>query len=139
MAQTVRDVMTANPRSLKASESIAAAAMLMRDEGINTVVVTQGGKIRGIVTDRDIVVRAVADGASSTVTQLGDICSTDTVTVPSDTSIDDAIEIMRMRSIRRLPVVDGDRVIGVVGAEDIVLDRPRAPRLADVTLSDTDT
>jgi CBS domain-containing protein len=139
MAQTVQDVMTPNPRALKASETIVEAARVMRDEDIGTVIVTQGEQIRGIVTDRDIVVRAIADGASPSATQLGDICSDHVEMVTLDTAIDDAIEIMRMRAIRRLPVVDGGRPIGIVSIGDLAIERDRSSALADISAAQPNT
>jgi CBS domain-containing protein len=136
MAQTIRDVMTSNPRTLKASDTINTAASVMRDEDIGTVIVTQGDQVRGIVTDRDIVVRAVADGASTSSTQLGDLCSEDVVSVTSDTSIEDATEIMRMKAIRRLPVVDGGRAIGIVSIGDLAIERDRDSALADISAAE---
>ena len=139
MAATVRDVMTANPRTLKASDTVATAAKLMRDEDIGTIIVTQGGKIRGVVTDRDIVVRSVADGANPANAQLGDMCSGDVETVTPDTTLDDATEIMRMRAIRRLPVVEGDRVIGVISIGDLAIERDRTSALADISSAKPNT
>jgi CBS domain-containing protein len=133
MAQTVQDVMTSNPRTLKANDTIANAARLMRDDDIGTIIVTQGDQIRGVVTDRDIVVRAVADGADVSSMQLGDVCSGDIETVAPNTSIDDAVEIMRMRSIRRLPVVDGGRAVGVVSIGDLAIERDSTSALADIS------
>jgi CBS domain-containing protein len=133
MAQTVQEVMTANPRTCKASDTIIDAARIMRDEDIGDVIVTQGDQIRGVVTDRDIVVRAIAEGANPGGTQLGDVCSSDVETVTPDTSVDDAIEIMRMRAIRRLPVVDNGRPIGIVSIGDLALERDRGSALADIS------
>ncbi|MDQ1519034.1 MAG: hypothetical protein QOI55_107 [Actinomycetota bacterium] len=139
MAQTVKDVMTRNPRLLKASETIVDAARVMRDENIGTVIVTQGDRIRGIVTDRDIVVRAIADGANPSSTQLGDIVSDHVETVTPDTDIDDAIEIMRMRAIRRLPVVDSGRPVGIVSIGDLAIERDRSSALADISAAQPNT
>jgi CBS domain-containing protein len=125
--------MTSNPRTLKASDTVANAARTMRDDDIGTVIVTQGDQIRGVVTDRDIVVRAVADGADVSSMQLGDVCSGNVETVTPDTSIDDAVEIMRMRSIRRLPVVDGGRAVGVVSIGDLAIERDSTSALADIS------
>jgi CBS domain-containing protein len=136
MARTIRDVMTSNPRTLKASDTISTAATVMRDEDIGTVIVTQGDKVRGIVTDRDIVVRAVADGANTSSTQLGDLCSDGVVTVTTDTSIEDAVEIMRMKAIRRLPVVDGGRAIGIVSIGDLAIERDSDSALADISAAE---
>lgn len=133
MAQTVQDVMTSNPRTLKASDTVANAARTMRDDDIGTVIVTQGDQIRGVVTDRDIVVRAVADGVDVSSMQLGDVCSGNVETVTPDTSIEDAVEIMRMRSIRRLPVVEGGRAVGVLSIGDLAIERDRKSALADIS------
>jgi CBS domain-containing protein len=126
--------MTSNPRTLDASETIRTAARVMRDEDIGAVIVTEGDRVRGIVTDRDIVVRAVAEGADAAKTTLGDIASSDIETVTPETSVEDAIEIMRMKAIRRLPVVDGDgRPVGIVSIGDLALERDRDSALADIS------
>jgi CBS domain-containing protein len=140
MAQALRDVMTANPRTLDASETIRTAARLMRDEDIGPVIVTEGDRIRGIVTDRDIVVRAVADGADVARTTLGDIASSNIETVTPDTSVEDAIEIMRMKAIRRLPVVEQQgRPVGIVSIGDLAVERDRDSALADISAAPPNT
>ena len=140
MAQTVDDVMTRNPRTLKASDTIATAARVMRDEDIGAVIVTQGNAIGGVVTDRDIVVRAIADGANSKSMQLGDIGSDDVVTVTPGTSIDDAIEIMRMKAVRRLPVVgDAGEPIGILSIGDLAIERDSDSALADISAAEPNT
>jgi CBS domain-containing protein len=139
MARTVSDVMTNNPRTLKASDSIVTAAQTMRDQNIGTVIVTQGGKIRGLVTDRDIVVRGIADGADMRDTKLGDICSADIETVTLDTSIEDAVEIMRLKAIRRLPVLDGNKPVGVVSLGDLAMERDSESALAGISAAKPNT
>jgi len=140
MAQTVRDVMTANPRASKANDTIATAARVMRDEDIGAVIVTQGDTIRGIVTDRDIVVRAVAEGANAGTTQLGEIVSENVETVTPGTGIDDAVTIMRMKAVRRLPVVDDNgRPIGIVSIGDLAIERDSDSALADISAAEPNT
>jgi CBS domain-containing protein len=140
MAQTVRDVMTTNPRTLKASDTIATAARVMRDDDIGGVIVTQGDTIRGIVTDRDIVVRAVADGANASKSQLGDIVTEGVETVTPDTNLDDVITIMRMKAVRRLPVVDdGGGAIGIVSIGDLAMERDSDSALADISAAEPNT
>jgi CBS domain-containing protein len=133
MAQTVKDVMTSNPRALKASDTVVRAAQVMRDEDLGTVIVTQGDSIRGIVTDRDLVVRAIAEGADTNAMQLGDVCSGGIETVTPDTSIEDVVEIMRMKAVRRLPVVENGRAIGIVSIGDLAMERDSTSALADIS------
>src|SRR5262245_28642929 len=105
MAEQVREVMTADPECVSTSDTTDKAAKVMRDKDIGSVVVTQnGGSVAGIVTDRDIVVRAVADAKHPEETKVEDVCSTNPTTVSADDSIADAIKCMRDENIRRVPV-----------------------------------
>src|SRR5947207_6760459 len=107
MATAIRDVMTTNPIVYPATATVAEAAQGMREFDIGDVLVEVDGKVAGIVTDRDIVVRAIADGKSPATVRLGEICSEMLVTLaPSDT-IERAIELVRDYSLRRVPVCQG--------------------------------
>jgi CBS domain-containing protein len=139
MAQTVRDVMTKNPRTLEAGDAIVDAGRVMRDEDIGAVIVTEGNGLLGVVTDRDIVVRAIADGRDPSTTKLRDVCSADVETVTPDTSIEDAIEIMRMRAIRRIPVVEGAKPVGIVSIGDLAMERDGDSALADISAAKPNT
>ena len=132
MAQTVTDVMTPNPVTFDAGASLQDAARAMRDEDIGDVIVTDGGRACGIVTDRDIAVRAVADGRDPS-TRLGDVCSRDVVTVGPDDAVEDAIRVMREHAIRRVLVMDGERMAGVVSLGDLAMERDPNSVLADVS------
>ena len=104
MAQKIRDVMTPNPTALPATTSIADAAHAMRDKDIGDVIVLDGGnRVCGMVTDRDIVVRAVADDRHPSEVRLGDICSRDLTAVGPDDAVEDAVWRMRENALRRLP------------------------------------
>jgi len=91
MAQSVRDVMTTDPASVSSDASAAEAATLMRDQDTGAIVVEDGGNLRGLVTDRDIVVRAVAEGRNPLDVKVADICSGDLVTLTPDQSVTEAV------------------------------------------------
>jgi CBS domain-containing protein len=118
--ERVRDVMTVSTTRLPADQTVTAAARLMEAENVGDVIVTGvSDDIRGVVTDRDIAVRAVARGLDPKTTSLGDICSTDLVTVGSDTKLEEAARVMAERAVRRLPVVDDGKLVGVVSLGDL--------------------
>ena len=119
MAQSIRDFMTTNPITMQAASSVADAARTMRDSNIGDVIVLDNGRIRGIVTDRDIVVRAVAEGRDPFTTRLADVCSQELTTLSPTDSVEDAVSLMREKAIRRLPVVEGGKPIGIVSIGDL--------------------
>jgi CBS domain-containing protein len=133
MAQTVQEVMTRNPRTLGADASIEEGARVMRDEDIGDVIVTEGDQVAGIATDRDIVVRAVADGREPAQTRLRDVASMDPTTISPTDSVDDAIRIMREQAVRRLPVCENGRAVGIVSLGDLAMERDQRSVLADVS------
>jgi CBS domain-containing protein len=122
MAVSVRDVMTSRPVTCETSTSIEEAARLMRDRDIGDVLVCDGDVLRGIVTDRDIVVRCVAGGADVSRSTVGDVCTGDVMSVSPDTSVEDAARAMREGAVRRLPVVEGGRAIGIVSLGDLAVE-----------------
>ena len=118
--ERVRDVMTMSVSRLPSDQTVTAAARLMEAENVGDVVVTgMAGDLRGVVTDRDIAVRAVARGLDPKTTELGEICTGDLVTVASDTKLADAEALMADRAVRRLPVVDDGKVVGIVSLGDV--------------------
>jgi CBS domain-containing protein len=131
--QSVADVMTANPVVLDSDAPLADAARAMRDSGIGDVIVLEGGTICGIATDRDIVVRAIAAGKDPAATPLGDICSKDVTTLSPDSPVDDAVRLMRQKAVRRLPVVEGDRPVGVLSLGDLAIERDSGSALAEIS------
>lgn len=117
---SIREVMFTDPRTLSATATITEAALVMRDEDIGDVIVMDDGdQLCGIVTDRDIVIRALADG--ETTAKLGDICSRDVTTLPPDAQVGDAVKLMTEKAIRRLPIVDKGRPIGIVSLGDLAV------------------
>jgi len=130
MAHTVSDVMTAKPVVLDASDSVLDAARAMREHGIGDVVVAQDKHVVGILTDRDIAIRVVAEGKSTDL-PLGECCTRDIAMVSPNASLDDALTIMSDQAVRRLPVVSENGLEGIVTFGDIVRERhPDSPLAA---------
>jgi len=130
----VVEVMTPNPTTLPAGASIADAARVMRHEDIGCVLVASDhGVVRGLVTDRDITVRAVAEGKDPEKTPLGDVCSVELVQLsPSDT-VAEAARIMAEYSVRRLRVVDGHDTVGIVSLGDLAQARDPGSTLGAIS------
>jgi CBS domain-containing protein len=122
MPQTVAEVMTREPRVIQAEVPVLAAAEQMRDNAIGAVIVEDDGQLVGILTDRDIVVRVVADQRDPS-TPVGQVCSTELQAVTPHTLVDDAIQIMRESAVRRLPVVEGSRTVGILSLGDLAIER----------------
>lgn len=122
MHHQIRDVMTPNPVTLRSNATIEEAAMVMRDDGIGDVLVVEDGSLYGIVTDRDIVVRAIARHLPLT-TKLREIASRNPVSVSPDDGVEQAIELMRQHAIRRMPVVEDGCPVGIVSLGDLAEER----------------
>jgi CBS domain-containing protein len=135
MALRVRDVMTANPVAIEEEASVVEAARAMRDGNFGSVIVVKepGGAVCGMVTDRDIAVRVVAEGVDPSKVQLADICEGDVVTVGLDEPVDNVAKLMRDRAIRRVPVLDGARLVGVVSLGDLAKNMDEADDLAKIS------
>src|SRR4030081_400729 len=133
MAQTIREIMTAQPVTMEDSATVSDAARAMRDAQHRRCHCRQGGSVRGVVTDRDIVVRAVAQGRDPKALKLGEIFSGDVVTVAPDDSVDKVVTLMRDKAIRRVPVVEGNRPIGVVSIGDLAMEKDKRSALADIS------
>ncbi len=126
----IRDVMTANPTCVSPDDSIQNAARIMRDEDTGVVPVVENGRPVGIVTDRDIVVRAVAeDGQLNRC--IRDIVTGNIVSASPDMSTREAAELMSEHQVRRLPVVENDRLVGIVSIGDLAVKEGRDSRVGD--------
>ena len=132
MAQIIADLMARDPISCPPDAPIRTAAELMRDRDTGDVVVVEGGTLRGIVTDRDIAVRAVADGQGPD-TPLSEVLSEDVVALRPDDRIERAVDLMREHAVRRLPVVEDDRLVGIVSIGDLAMERDSDSALADIS------
>ena len=133
MASTVEEIMTRDPRTVEIGDSLVDASRAMRDGDIGNVIVTDGGQVAGILTDRDIVVRTIAEGRDPQATRVGDICSSSVRTLGPGDSVDAAAQAMGEDGIRRLPVVSDGELIGVVSLGDLAQDRDAGPPLANIS------
>ena len=138
-AREVRDVMSALPETVTPETSIKDAARIMADQGIGDVIIVEPDKERviGIVTDRDIAIRAIAKGMGPS-TKVGDICSRDLIAVEPASTLLEALDLMKGLNVRRLPVVEGDRAIGVVSLGDLSNEAGAGPALADISAASPD-
>ncbi|MFE0416137.1 CBS domain-containing protein [Streptomyces tendae] len=135
MTQYVRDVMTGDPVTVEPLTSVTAVARIMRDRDLGAVLVTEGDRLRGLVTDRDLVVRSVAGGGDPDRTTVAGACSDDVVTVRSDEELDHAVRLMREHAVRRVPVVDDGRPVGIVSLGDLAMERDPRSALGDISVA----
>jgi CBS domain-containing protein len=133
MAQSIRDIMTADPRTVEPDATLADAAKAMAQGDIGAVLVTEQGRVTGILTDRDIVVRAVAEGRDPSTTKVAAVCSSDPVTLTVDQTVEDAIRVVHDHDVRRIPIVEDGRAAGVVSIGDLAMERDAGPALADIS------
>ena len=131
MAKSVRDVMTEGPRSIGASASVVEAAQLMREKHIGSLAITDDEQLVGMITDRDITTRVVSEAADPKTTSVGDVCSRDVISVEADKDHEEAVELMAHHQVRRLPVVEQDRLIGIVAVADVAFEA-ESERAAEV-------
>jgi len=129
---TVRDVMTAEPIVLQQDQSIADAARAMRDNAVGSVLVVAGDKLCGLVTDRDIVVRGLAESAPPD-SPVGAVCSPDLVAVDAGDDTAEALRVMQANAVRRLPVMDNGRIVGMVSIGDLAVEQDDESALADIS------
>lgn len=129
----VQDVMTPNPRTASPETNVTELAGMMRANDTGFIPIVEDGQLKGVVTDRDIVIRAIADGRSPEECSAQDVCSTGIVTVSASESANTAARQMRDAHVRRVAVVDDDRFVGVVAIGDLapVLDPDSA--LAEIS------
>ena len=119
-SRQVRDVMTKNPQTVTSKDNIVAAARIMRDSDTGVVPVVENKKIIGLITDRDIVVRMVAESRSANDVNVSELMSKSVRTVREDTPVNDVLTLMSSASVRRVPVVNSsDELVGIVSMGDI--------------------
>jgi CBS domain-containing protein len=135
MTRTIKDVMTSKPIVYPASATIAEAAQGMRELDIGDVLVERDGVVCGIVTDRDIVVRAVADSSAPDIVTVGEICSDVLVSLSPSDSIEKATQLMRDHALRRVPVIQDGTAIGIVTLGDLSIERDSSSTLAAISSS----
>jgi CBS domain-containing protein len=133
MGQSIREVMTADPHTVSTDATLQEAAREMKTDDIGAVLVEDKGSVAGILTDRDIVVRAIAEGRDPSSTKVGDVASRDVATLTPDSSVEDAIKIVREQHVRRIPVIQDGRPAGIVSIGDLAIERDTDSALADIS------
>jgi CBS domain-containing protein len=129
----IREVMSAAPETVEAGTPIREAAEAMRQADIGNVIVVEDDRVTGILTDRDIAVRAVAEGRDPATTRVRDVMTSSPVTIAPTASVKEAIDMMHEHDIRRLPVVENGRPVGVVALGDVSMSPSAQPLLADIS------
>jgi CBS domain-containing protein len=120
MGKRIQEVMTSDPRSVSPDAPVADASRIMRDEDTGIVPIVEDGKLIGTITDRDIVVRLIAESRDASSAIVRDIASTDLVTVDPLQDLDEALRLMAQHQVRRLPVVEEDgRLVGILSQADV--------------------
>ncbi|MFF4211695.1 CBS domain-containing protein [Streptomyces sp. NPDC001796] len=133
MADFVREVMTQGVVAVLPDASLVEAAQLMRAEDIGDVLVAEDGHVVGVLTDRDIALRAVADGADPLTVSARAVCTPDPVVVGPDDPVSTAVDLMRGHAVRRLPVVEDGRPVGMVSLGDLAVAQDPTSALADIS------
>src|SRR5881392_4118105 len=120
MGKSIRDLMSANPCAIDADRPVAYAAKMMKQEDVGLAPVVEGQRLVGTLTDRDIVVRVVAEGGDPQTVKVREVASHDLVIVDPQQDLDEALKLMASHQVRRLPVVEEDgRIVGVLAQADI--------------------
>jgi CBS domain-containing protein len=136
MTKLVRDIMTTDPVTLGSDATAAEAARRMRDDGIGDVVVADADNVLGIVTDRDLVVRVLADGRDPEQTPLAEVASAELVSIAPDAPAWEAARLMRENAVRRLLVMDSDQLAGMVSIGDLAIEQDERSALADISAAE---
>ena len=129
----VRDVMSAAPVCMAPGEPVSAAARAMKQHGIGTVLVLTDGRLSGLVTDRDITVRVLAENRDPRTTPIGDICSSEVVVLDPDDDLAQAARLVRDRAVRRIPVLRNGTPVGVISSGDLALEKDARAVLSGVS------
>jgi len=130
----VRDVMTKDPQTVEPGDSIEDAAKKMKEADTGALLVVDGDDLKGIVTDRDIVTGAVAEGNSDA--KVEDVCSSDTTTIEPGAELKDAISKMRDAKVRRLPVVEDGDPVGIVSLGDLAIEADDDSALKEISAAE---
>lgn len=133
MTTTVSDYMNTNLITLESSDSAVDAARRMRESAVGDVLVMERGRLHGIVTDRDLVVRCLAESRNPEETPLADLCTAEPATLSPDDELDAAAQTMKDKGVRRLPVVSDKGVVGILSIGDLALIRDRESVLGCVS------
>ena len=120
MAQTARDVMTGDPQCIGENETVSEAARKLSELGVGAMPICgEDDRLMGILTDRDIVIKVVAKGNDPDSTKAGELGDGKLVTIGADDSVNEALQTMKEHKVRRLPVIDGHALVGIVSIADL--------------------
>jgi CBS domain-containing protein len=133
MARTINEVMTHDPRMIRPTDTVHDAAREMRDGDVGAVLIEDGGRLAGIVTDRDIVIRTVADGRDPDEVKVDEVATKDVEALSPDQSLHDAVQFMRDHDVRRVPVVQDGRPVGIISLGDLAVELDANSALADIS------
>lgn len=117
---TLRDIMTTDVDYCTTDDNVFEAALKMRDENVGLIPVLEDGRLMGVITDRDIVTRSIAEKKPNS-TKITDVISKNLVTGTPDMSVGDAEELMGKEQIRRLPIIEHDKLVGIVALGDLAV------------------
>jgi CBS domain-containing protein len=138
MVNTARDIMTQNPECVQESQTLVDAARKMRDLDVGALPVCgDDDRLKGIITDRDIVIKCLAEGGNPANTTAGSLCEGKPVTIGADDPLEEVLSTMGEYQVRRLPVIDGHRLIGITSEADIARNAPD-PDVADTVQAVTE-
>jgi CBS domain-containing protein len=120
MGKSVKDAMTSNPCTIDSDKTVDYAAKMLKDENVGLAPIVEGQRLVGTLTDRDIVVRVVAEGRDPKAVRVSEVASTNLITIDPQQDLDEALRLMASHQVRRLPVVEEDgRVVGVLAQADV--------------------
>ena len=132
MDKKIRDIMTPDPVGVYYDQTISETARIMRDAGVGAVLVVNGESLSGVVTDRDLVIRGIAEGAGPD-SPVGPLCSARLVGVDAGADVGEAGRLMRDNAIRRLPVIEDGQIVGIVSIGDLAVSADGDSPLAAVS------
>jgi CBS domain-containing protein len=127
MTRKMRDIMSSAPVCMASTDTVSAVAKAMREYGVGTALVLADGRLSGLVTDRDIAVRVLAENRDPGTTLVGEICSGEVAVLGPDDGVDQAMRLIRERAIRRIPVLEDGLAVGMVSTGDLALPGPAVP------------
>lgn len=132
MTRTVSELMTPHPTVVEVTDTLRAVAQTMATQDLGSLVVSEAGTVVGIVTDRDLVVRGLAEGIGLDA-PVGQLATEGLLTVGPDDDVADVVRIMRERAVRRVPVVEGGQAVGVLSIGDLAAELDPSSALADIS------
>jgi CBS domain-containing protein len=131
--KTLREIMSANPVTLNGDQTAKEAAEKMRDLDIGAVLVQSDGGPLGLLTDRDLVLRALTEGEQGHQRRVGDLCTPEPFSLAPNDTVDEAVRLMREQKVRRVPVLEGEEAVGIVSLGDLAIEQDRRSVLGEIS------